>query len=53
LIKQLGADPTLCNITYIVAFGWVKQAGDLPWDNWDAFVDQCRAKARKVKDVLS
>jgi hypothetical protein len=48
LQRALGADPLLCNVSFMIALGWVNKAGSLPWDDWPAFVEACRAKAHKV-----
>jgi hypothetical protein len=48
LQSALNADPALCNVGYMRALTWVQRAGDQPWQNWQAFVERCRAKAHKV-----
>lgn len=48
LQAELGRDPSLCDVSFMVALGWVRKADPLPWDDFAAFVEVCRAKARKV-----
>lgn len=48
LIGVLAIDPELAAVSFMVARGWIVQADQQPWTDWNGFVERCRAKARKV-----
>ncbi len=49
LMACLAIDPDLAAVSFMVARGWIAQAGQQPWTDWNGFVERCRSKARKVE----